>query len=408
MGSSGFLLIDASFRPVYADPESIKILGYPNNVSRPEALDGILTQKILSFLPRHVACTPIVFVTEFQSGRRRYHCRAFLLENHWGGEEARIALLLERGLPGPPGRARKYRKFGGMYEDPFSFSPDPRYYYHSRVHHEVFSALCAMVREARGIGVLFAQPGMGKTVLLNYLAESLRSESEIVVVPGSFDSRAEFIRAVMGLLGMECAGKDVWENLQNLKSRLLAKNQAGRRVILICDEAQELNLDTLENLCLFSQLEESRHKLIQIVLAGRQGLMEKLGGVRLAPISAGINISCRLAPLDEAEVRNYVLHRLRIAGCTRQMFSSEALASIALYSRGIPLNINMLCRHSLSLAARADLQMIDDRIVADSAYDLVLRTQPSNVFHDPFSPANGSPGPPEAFLNKRRNLKRIK
>jgi len=155
LDSSGFLLVDPSFRPVYADPESIKILGYPNNVSSPESLDGIVTHKILSFLPRNLAYSQTVFVTQFQSGRRRYLCRAFMLQDHWSPDvqPARIALLLERGLPGPPGRARKYSKFGGMYEDPFSFSPDPRYFYLGRAHHEVFAALRAMVRESRGIGI---------------------------------------------------------------------------------------------------------------------------------------------------------------------------------------------------------------------------------------------------------------
>jgi type II secretory pathway predicted ATPase ExeA len=410
LDSSGFLLVDSSFRPIFADPESIKILGYPNSVSNPSSLDGILTQKILTFLPRSMAYSQMVFVTPFQSGRRRYICRAFMLEDHWSGEsqKARIALLLERGLPGPPGRARKYRKFGGMYEDPFSFSPDPRYYYFSRANQEVFASLRSMVRDSRGIGVLFSQAGMGKTILINYLAENLRNDSEIVVVPGSFDSRAEFVRSVMGLLGVESPGKEVWDNLQHFKNWLISKNEEGRRVILICDEAQDLSLDTLENLCLFSELEADCRKLIQVVLAGRLALIEKLTGVRLAQVSKGIHVCCRLTPMDEAEVRSYVLHRLRIAGCTRQMFTSEALSSIALYSRGIPLNINMLCRHCLSLAATMDLPLIDDRIVADSAYDLVLRTQPANVWQNPFKNPKPAPGPPEGSGSDHRGLKLIK
>jgi general secretion pathway protein A len=410
LDSSGFLLVDSSFRPVFADPESVKILGYPNNVSNPASLDGILTQKILTFLPRTLPHSQMVFVTQFQSGRRRYLCRAFVLEDHWSGgqQRARVALLLERGLPGPPGRARKYRKFGGMYEDPFSFSPDPRYYYFSRANQEVFAALRSMVREGRGIGILFSQAGMGKTILINYLAENLRSDSEIVVVPGSFESRAEFVRSVMGLLGVQSVGKDVWDNLQHFKNWLISKNEKGRRIILVCDEAQDLSLDTLENLCLFSELEADSRKLIQILLAGRLALIEKLTGVRLAQVSRAINICCRLTPMDEAEVRSYVLHRLRTAGCTRQMFTDEAVSSVALYSRGIPLNINMLCRHCLSLASTMNLPMIDDRIVADSAYDLVLKTQPTNVWQDPFKNPQHAPGEPQGSGNARRGLKLIK
>ncbi len=411
MGSSGFILIDSSFHPVYADPESLKILGYPNKITDPGSMGVILRQKILSFLPRTLPHSKVVSVTQFQSGRRRYTCRAFVLEDHWSLDprQFKIAILLERGLAGSPRRSSQFRKYGGMCEDPFGFSPDPRYYYMSRAHHEVFQALRTMVLENRGIGVLSAQAGMGKTTLINYLVENLHGDTEIVVVPGSFESRAEFLRAVMGLLGVESRGTDVWDNLKSFRSWLAAKNEAGRKVLLICDEAQDLNLDTLENLCRLSELEMNEdRKLIQVVLAGRQGLIEKLTGLRLAPVSRGIHICCRLIPLDETEVRNYVLHRLSVAGCTRQIFSTEALSSIAMYSRGIPLNINMLCRHSLSVASTIDMRQIDKRIVEDSAFDLVLRSQPANVLLNPFRGPKMEPDPPDRWLGGRRGLRLIK
>jgi general secretion pathway protein A len=176
----------------------------------------------------------------------------------------------------------------------------------------------------------------------------------------------------------------------------------GRRVILICDDAQDFTFETLENLCMLSDLQTGRQKLLQIVLAGRQGLLEKINAQRLERIGDKITVICRLGPMDDAEVRSYVLHRLRIAGCTRQLFSPQALSHIALYSRGIPLNINMICRHCLSLASAVNLPVIDERIVADSAYDLVLRAQPSSPWDDPGSPIVEPP------RRKRHNLKLIK
>jgi hypothetical protein len=110
------------------------------------------------------------------------------------------------------------------------------------------------------------------------------------------------------------------------------------------------------------------------------GVAAETTGMQNSSINKQANVFCRLAPLDEAEVCSYVLHRLRIAGCTRQLFTSDALSAIALYSRGIPLNINMLCRHAMLLAATINLQFVDEKIVADSAYDLILRTQPSSGF----------------------------
>jgi general secretion pathway protein A len=407
VASAGFVLIDFSFHPVYVDPESIRILGFPNAVLDPASMDGILTQKILSFLPPDIGTSQSASVLQFQSGRRRYLCRAFVVEDHWNArlQETRIALLLERGLPAPPAGSRKQRKLAGMIEDPFGFSPDVKYYNLSRAHRDVFLSLRNLVREGRGIGVLLGQAGMGKTILLNYLADALRRESEIAVFPGSFDDRAELVRAVMSTLGATGPGKDLSRNLRRFQEWLLLKNLSGRRVVLICDDAQDFTFETLENLCLFSDLETGEHKLLQVVLAGRQSLLEKLTACQLESISSKINVFCRLAAMDEAEVHSYVLHRLQIAGCTRQLFSPEALSSIATYSRGIPLNVNMICRHSLSLAAAVNLQVVDENIVADSAYDLVLRSQPANMWDTSHAPSSGEVPP---SLRDRRGLKLVK
>ncbi len=410
MSSAGFVLIDSLYRPVYADPESVKVLVFPNSASSPESLDGLLTQKILSFLPPDLEVSQGISVAQFQSGKRRYLCRAFVVESYWNGGEQKkgIALLLERGLPGPPAGARKQRMPAGLCEDPFGFSPDVKYYNFSRAHRETFAALRNMVRQGRGIGVLLGPAGIGKTILLNYLAEYLRRESEIAIFPGSFSSRAEFVRGIMATLGVDGLGRDLSTNLQQFKNWLLTKNLLGRRVTLICDDAQDFTFETFENLSLFSDLELGQQKLLQIVLAGRQGLLGKLTGHRLESISRKFNLFCRLGPLDEAEVRNYVMHRLRIGGCTRQLFGSAALSAIALYSRGIPLNINMICRHSLSLDNDINLQVIDERIIADSAYDLVLRSAPTSI------PDEASGGlyftdPPQrsGVLRDRRGLKLV-
>jgi general secretion pathway protein A len=383
--STGLMLIDVCCQPISADPESIKILGFPNTVVSPFSLDGILAQKIRSFLPADIVLSPGEILTQFQSGKRRYLCRAFVLDNHWNGNphEKRVALLLERGLSGPPISASKQRKLAGMHEDPFSFAPDPKYCSFSRAHLEVISALRGMVREGRGIGVILGQAGTGKTVFVNFLAGNLRSESEIAFLPGSFEGSAELVRAVMATFGIESAEKGLANNLRHFEDWLLKRNLSGRRVTLICDDAQDLTIETLENLCLFSDLGMGRQKLLQIVLAGRQGLLEKLNTPRLNSINNKITVFCKLTPLDAAEVHTYVLHRLRIAGCKRQLFSPQALSLIALYSRGIPLNVNMICRHCLSLAATVSLPIIDERIVADSAYDLVLRSRSSILWDEP-------------------------
>jgi general secretion pathway protein A len=409
LDSTGFVLIDSLYRPVYANPESIKILGYPNSLENPGVMDGILTQKIISFVPSDLAASRGVCTVQFQSGRRRYHCRAFILDGHWSGDskETRIALLLERGMPVPPNRAKQRRMLAGMYDDPFSFVPDPKYYHFTRANHEVFTSLHDMVLEKRGIGVLLAQSGMGKTALIGYLIESLRTECDVAFFPGSFESRAELIRSVMAILGVPGLSRNLDENLRLFEEWLLSRSQSGRGVVLICDDAQDLDLETIENLCLLSQFGGSRQKLLQIVLAGRQELPAKLAELHLDSSSSKINMFCRLTPLDESEVKSYVLHRLRIAGCNRSLFESAAISSIALYSRGVPLNINMICRHCLSLAASIGLQIIDERLVADAAYDLVLRTHPPGMWDDAGGMLCTEPAKPAIRQRDRHGLKLV-
>ncbi len=386
MNSSGFVLIDARFRPVYANPESIRILGYPNlkSASNPEALDGVLAQKILSFLPRDMSFTSNACALQFRSGRRSYHCRAFVVGNHWNGaeNEARIALLLERGIPGRPLGIRQNRLFARMYEDPFSFVANPRFYHLSRAHQDVYTSIRRLVAEKRGIAALFGQSGIGKTALIHYLSESLRHETEMAIFPGSFEDRAELVRSVMAILGVEGIHKDLDANLELFEQWLLSKHREGRGVILVCDDAQELDLQTIHNLCLFSQMKAGSQRLLQIVMAGRQSFLATLEESGQCAQDESINICCKLMPLDEAEVSGYILSRLRIAGCKRQIFSSAALASVAVYSRGIPIYINMLCRQCLSLAVSNNLPQIEEDMVADAAYDLVLRAHPVDAWSD--------------------------
>jgi general secretion pathway protein A len=408
LDSAGFLLIDDLFHPVYANPESIRILGYPNNIPDTDAADGILKQKILTFLPHDIAFSQNDCVLQFQSGRRRYLCRAFVLENHWngGGNSTRIALILERGLPGPPNDDTKRLKYGGIYEDPFSFSPDPKYYHFSRTNQEVVGTLAGVVRDHRGVGVLLGQAGMGKTVLLNYLTEKIHEESEIISIPGTLESHDDLVCAVMSLLGVEAKGRSAFENVRHLEAWLLSIYKSGKKVTLICDDAHKMSEDSLSNLCALADLRTTSKKLIQILIAGRQELLQKMTGMKSGSISRQANVFCRLAPLDEAEVSSYVLHRLRIAGCIRQLFSSDALSAIALYSRGVPLNVNMICRHALALAATANLKFIDEKIVADSAYDLVLKAQPSLGFDAPINPNRKKQT--AGFLRDRRGLKLVR
>ncbi len=408
--SSGFGGIDAQFRPVYANQESIKILGYPNIYANIHSLDGILTQKIVSFLPHDFTSGHRVCAIQFQSGRRLYHCRAFVVENHWSSDtpEKRIALVMERGLPDSARTSKQKRMLAGMYEDPFSFSPDPRYYQYSRGHSDVQNSLRGMVLNRRGVGVVIAQAGMGKTAMLGYLIESLRNDAEFADISGSFENMGELVRAAMAVFGVKRISRNLPENLQLFEEWLLLRNRIDQRVVLVCDNAHDLDERTIQNLCSLSELGGWQQRLLQIIFSGRQELAVKLTEPQLMAVSKSINVFCKLNPMDQAEVHSYVLHRLRIAGCNHQAFTPAALSAVALYSRGVPLNVNMICRHCLSVASSSNLPVIDEKTVADSAYDLVLRTQPSGAGDWPSSLFSGEIRPSCGRLRDRRGLKLVR
>ena len=410
MESSGFVIIDSQFRPVYANQESIKILGYPNLYANVRCLDGVLAQKVSSFMPRDFGSGRRSCSIQFQSGRRLYHCRAFAVEDYWNGgvPETRFALIMERGLPESARTPKQKRVLAGMHEDPFSFTPDVRYFQRSRGHNEVLNSLRNMVLQRRGTGVVLAQAGMGKTALLGYLVESLRNEAEIADIPGSFENNAELVRSVMAILGVKRISRNLNENLRLFEDWLLQRHRTDQAVVLICDNAQDLGVAAIQHLCSLSEIGGGPQRLVQIVFAGRQDLAVRLLEPQLMAFSKSINVFCRLNPLDQSEVYNYVLHRLRTAGCDRQLFSAAALSAVALYSRGIPLNVNMICRHCLSMAASNNLYAIDEKLVADSAYDLVLRTQPVGAWDDVSSLFAGEDRSLSSQLTDRRGLKLVR
>jgi type II secretory pathway predicted ATPase ExeA len=395
---NGIILLDAALRPLAGDPESVRILAYPNRAERPEALGALIGDRILSILDAEELAAEGSTVAQLQSGKRRYLCRAFQLATRWaeGPPDASVALLLERGLAAAPaGRGRRAR---GLV-DPFGFAPDPALYCLTRAHRDVLAALRTALLEGRGAVALLGQAGMGKTTLLAYLAGSLRRQCDIVHLSGPSRGSGQLARAVMGALGIEGEGSAADDAPGRLERGLVRRTLSGRRAAVIVDNAQELEEDALGHLVALAEPALGQQRLLTVILAGRPGLADRLAGRGEEAPGRRIGVYCRLTPMDAAETRVYVLHRLRLSGCAPEAFTPAALDLVALYSRGIPLSVNMLCRHSLSLAASIGLPAVDERIVEDSAYDLVLRSQALSPW-DEGGGGNGSRAKPHLYLVK--------
>lgn len=258
--------------------------------------------------------------------------------------------------------------FYQLREQPFGVTPDPAYLYPSRTHCEALDSLTEAILSDRGFMALIAEPGMGKTTLLNQVLDGLRDTARAVFLFQTQCNSREFFQYLMSEIGVDSTGMGLVAMHNKLNGILFAEMLAGRRFVLIVDEAQNLDEPVLETIRLLSNFETPHSKLMQIVLAGQPQLGEKLEQKQLAQLLQRITVMKHLEPLSQKETAGYVRHRLKVAGRGDEaLFEPEALALIAERSRGIPRNINMICYRSLLEGYAEGCQTLSSAIVEKAA-----------------------------------------
>jgi general secretion pathway protein A len=269
--------------------------------------------------------------------------------------------------------------FYGLREKPFNTTPDPRYLYLTRSHREALAQLIYSVRDNRGFLVLTGEAGTGKTTLIRTLIERLDPETAVSLVFNSslpFDGILEYM---LHDLGVECpAGETRTQRLIRLNELLIERRRTGQRTVLIIDEAQNLAVETLEQIRLLSNFETPRDKLLQILLIGQPELDAKLQLRQLRQLAQRVELQHRISPLSRTETGNYILARLRMAGAHQALFSARAMARIADAARGFPRRVNILCEHCLVIGYAEQRRSIEPDIVkqAVAAFASAARPQP--------------------------------
>jgi general secretion pathway protein A len=262
-------------------------------------------------------------------------------------------------------------KFFGLREHPFGVTPDPRYLYLSPGPREALASLFYGIESERGFLALIAPPGMGKTTLLFHLLEKFRTSARTAFLFQTQCTSREFMRFLLAELGYETGDHDFVRMHEEFNQHLLREARAGNRFIVVVDEAQNLDPSVLETIRLLSDFETPQAKLLQIVLAGQPELADKLASRHLAQLRQRISLVSSLKPLSEEETRNYVQHRLRVAGYLGgSLFTPQAMAETAEFTQGIPRNINNLCFNAMSLACALRQKTIDTAIVREVISDL--------------------------------------
>jgi N-acetylmuramoyl-L-alanine amidase/type II secretory pathway predicted ATPase ExeA len=272
--------------------------------------------------------------------------------------------------------------FYGLREQPFGVTPDPAYLYPSRTHCEALDSLTEAILSDRGFLVLIAEPGMGKTTLLNQVLEGLRATARAAFLFQTHCDPREFFQYLMNELGVDSTGMGLVAMHNKLNEILFAEMLAGRRFVLIVDEAQNLNESVLETIRMLSNFETTHSKLMQIILAGQSQLGEKLGQTHLAQLLQRITLVQNLEPLSPEETKGYIRHRLKVAGYQgKSLFEPEALTLIAEQSQGIPRNINKICFRSLLEGYAAGSQNLSAGLVEKAITKLkfITTTRPKSI-----------------------------
>lgn len=266
-----------------------------------------------------------------------------------------------------------YAAHFGLKENPFNLSPDPRYFYFSPQHREALNHLLYGIVEKKGFIVITGGIGTGKTTVCRTLLSRLDETVESALVFNSAITDMELLEAILQEFHLSPNGREKTKKscIDVLNTFLLDRFAAGKNVVLLIDEAQNLSRDVLEQLRMLSNLETEREKLIQIVLVGQPELQDLLMSPALRQLNERITVSYGLAPLDRSSVFGYIRHRLAVAGAPEKpVFSAAACRLIHRYSNGIPRRINAICDRAMLIAYAREQQTVGWKTVREAVTDM--------------------------------------
>ncbi len=260
-----------------------------------------------------------------------------------------------------------YEQFYNLREQPFSNTPDPRFYFEIPQHAEALARLMFAINTMKGLAVLIGEAGTGKTVLARRLLESLdddRYESALLVILHSGISPEWFLRKIALQLGVAEAREEKVALLSQIYERLLEVQQGGKKAVVLIDEANMLQQRSiLEELRGFLNLEVPGSKLITFILFGLPELEKNLATDK--PLAQRVALTWRLKSFTPETTKAYVRHRMKVAGCPGDLFPDPVLEVVHQATGGVPRLINTMCDNALlegflQRKAQVDLQLVED------------------------------------------------
>ncbi len=269
----------------------------------------------------------------------------------------------------------------GLRENAFGVTPDPRFLFPSHTHREALASLVNGIDCDFGFQILVAQPGMGKTTLLFNFLERFRGNAHTAFLFQPQPNPCELLQSVLHELGTSSEETSIRKLSEQLNQVLTRAAGERKRVIVVLDEAQNLDFAVLEALRQLSNFETASNKLMQIVLAGQPQLAKRLALPEQEQLMQRISAFGRLSPLALNEAQAYINHRLATAGYQgAPLFTPGAVEKIWDQSRGVPRNINTLCFNAMLLGFAGHQRSIAEHLVEEAARDLDLNSVLADVY----------------------------
>ena len=266
-----------------------------------------------------------------------------------------------------------YANFFGFRERPFTLLPDPSLLLWSREYRRAFSVLEFGVASRAPITLLTGSIGCGKTTLLRELLLRISPSITVGLISNAQGGRGELIQWVMNALGMQFdPGMGYVQSFQAMQDFMISEYAAGRRTLLIFDEAQNLSQESLEELRMLTNINTGKDEVVQLVLVGQPELRAMMSRPNLEQLAQRIASSYHLDPLDAATTAAFISHRLRAVGGTGHEFTPEAQAFVHKVTRGVPRLINQFCDMALLYAWTTETRQVDPAILKQVLEDNIF------------------------------------
>jgi len=281
-----------------------------------------------------------------------------------------------------------YTDFFKLKELPFRLSPDPDFLYLSKNHSRAKAYMESTIWFTDGFVVITGEIGAGKTTLIETFLGELEKDVVVAQINQTQVSSVEFLQAVLVQFGFSPFRMKKAELISTLNSFLIEQHEAGRKVLLIIDEAQNLSQRTLEEVRMLSGVESTKEKVLRIILAGQPELNAKLDSPELVQLAQRVRLRFHLTALSPEDTKAYVLHRLEVAGSNgRTIFADDMYPQIFRYTGGVPRLINTLCETCLMAALNANR----NHVVMEDLHSTIAELQWPEFSARPAGRGSGAP-----------------